>query len=146
MSRYFGLSVVGLLLGVAFLPGGVVSAVTCSDISKYSQSTFSPCQQVGTWDDESQNRYSNNHSTDDVTLAFSITDIGSNVLEASGEPNIPYSEAVVQELSVSFVLPVRAKRDDQCSELAIYWTTRVSVGGNICTGTSHTFTFSTVCC
>jgi len=152
MRYCLGLPVVGFLLGVTFLPGGVGSALTCSDIQTETASVTTPssCQQVGTWDDESKSRYHNNHGTDDIQLAFIDTAWLSNVVQDDNprEPAIyPTNWDFVEAGTNSIYFYVHGKRVDQCSTLAVGWTTKVSLAGYpVCEGTAHNFTFSFDCC
>jgi len=145
--RYsLGLCLIGFVLGVIFLPGGVGSALTCSDIEKTYSYYTSFCQQLLGVDDYSENKYKNNHATDDITLGFLVADSGPNYEENPPEV-ITENYDFVEHLTTSKIFNVGGVRDDQCEETGNWWITKVSLGGSpVCDNTAHTFTFSENCC
>jgi hypothetical protein len=134
---------IGLLAGILFLRTGVGSAVSCSDISVHTdlQQTF--CQESFNWDDWTQNRYTNNHETEDAWICLALTD-DENV--ASYDYLTSNCDIEVPPETTSYTMTIIAIRDDDCSD-ETFWKTKATLAGYpVCEDTFEDHLFEESCC
>jgi len=126
----------GFLLGALALPGGIVSAISCSDIQNVYSSFISACQVTASFDDTSTNHYKNNHaSQDDLTICI----LTANRVNVASYEILDPGCYEVDHQQTTGNLTVTSIRSNDCAESK--YTTRASLDTGYCTNTNQTFTF-----